>query len=34
MDCNELLQSAGLNSPFVPGCLDEVVAESQTYLNS
>ncbi len=29
-----LLASAGLNSPFKPGCLDEVIADAQSYLRS
>ncbi|MFT6180003.1 MAG: M3 family oligoendopeptidase [Akkermansiaceae bacterium] len=31
-DYTGLLESAGLNSPFNPGCLDEVISDAQAYL--
>jgi M3 family oligoendopeptidase len=33
-DYTGLLASAGLNSPFVAGCLDEVIADAQAYLKA
>lgn len=33
-DYTGLLESAGLNSPFVAGCLDEVIADAQAYLKT
>ena len=32
LDYTGLLKSAGLNSPFSKGCLDEVIAEAKRYL--
>ena len=33
-DYTGLLESAGLNSPFVPGCLDQVIADAANYLGA
>ena len=33
-DYTGLLESAGLNSPFLAGCLDEVITDAQAYLSA